>query len=1043
MKNPILKVLLFILSPIFVLAQLSPSSGPFGCNNTPILCSINELNGFTSSLGNTVPDSPPCPLNVDCGSNTACENNIWFSFVAADTSLNITIDPYNCNPGANPNTPYGMQGQVFQISDCSTASGFTGVSNCFSYGGIDPNPDSFTLNCTGLIPGEIYTVMLDGFAGSTCDFEIAVDNTDPSPTPIISNIYGPTEICSGASVTYCINYVPGFPNPENYQFTTLGVAIPSGAGVPYFNNSTPSQVCLDVYIIESGFGLIEVTGSNLCTVANTAILTINSTTIATELASDIICIGSGEPVEIPFTPYYAYVPGNYQYTTPSYLGCDSIVSIEIIGCGPFINPLEVVHVCASELPYEWFGQEYNESGLYTIDTINTECGGCNETSQLNLFVYDNESMIANPENISCLTGDDEITLFGDLSVLETVNGYSIFSWSTSDGNIISDTTQANIQVNEPGIYTLEITTYSNIDPNFSCSSIADVAVFVDPQTIYPVSIEGPSEDCGETEVEYLPILSPNEVITPNYYWTVDGGILTVDNGIASVEWINSGQVCLTAYNDCDTTETSCLEVDYFNLPIADFDFNYQANNTITFENKSQFGDNYFWDFGDNNESTEEDPTHTFTELGTYQITLITSNNCTSDTIIQELVIISPPAADFEFTPGEGCGPLTVQFINTSTEQIDNQIWTFEGGNPSTSTETNPIVIFEQAGNFEVSLEVSNIAGSDQMTQIAIEVFPDPISAFSYTVSDLSVSFTNLSEYGENYIWDFGDWLFEGEAPTHVFSASGDYEVSLITTNDCGSDTSTQVISVLVPPLAGFQASVVEGCGPLTVQFENTSTGIVDNSLWTFEGGTPATSTELNPEIVFENAGIFDVSLEVSNASGSNELTELDLIDVIPDPVAAFEFFVTGPVAIFSNYSQHADTYLWDFGDNNTSTEENPSHNYEDYGSYIIALTASNQCGEVTFIDSVLFTNTYQVEIIDKDVFVYPNPNRGIFTIDWSETKEAISSIRIYNTIGQTIRTFTPDLVNQIKIDLNQEAAGVYYVELQSEKGVVLKRVIKE
>ncbi|MDG1298176.1 MAG: hypothetical protein P8P48_13610, partial [Saprospiraceae bacterium] len=235
MKNPILKVLLFILSPIFVLAQLSPSSGPFGCNNTPILCSINELNGFTSSLGNTVPDSPPCPLNVDCGSNTACENNIWFSFVAADTSLNITIDPYNCNPGANPNTPYGMQGQVFQISDCSTASGFTGVSNCFSYGGIDPNPDSFTLNCTGLIPGEIYTVMLDGFAGSTCNFEIAVDNTDPSPTPIISNIYGPTEICSGASVTYCINYVPGFPNPENYQFTTLGVAIPSGAGEPYFN----------------------------------------------------------------------------------------------------------------------------------------------------------------------------------------------------------------------------------------------------------------------------------------------------------------------------------------------------------------------------------------------------------------------------------------------------------------------------------------------------------------------------------------------------------------------------------------------------------------------------------------------------------------------------------------------------------------------------------------------------------------------------------------------------------------------------------------
>ena len=1047
MKNSILKVLLLILNPFFVLAQFNVTSGPNGCDNvntSALICSLGELNGFTGSLGNTIPDSPPCPLNVDCGPNTACENNIWFSFVAADTSLNITIDPYNCNPGANPNAPYGMQGQVFQISDCSTASGFTGVSNCFSYGGTNPNPDSFTLNCVGLTPGGIYTVMLDGFAGSTCQFEIAVDNTNPPTQPFISNISGPTEVCSGSSVTYCIDYMPAFPLVTDYEFTFTAPVTLAAPFVPYFDNFPPSQVCVNATIVGTGSGTVAVTASsdNECFEPESTDLDVTSELITTtELPPDTICIGSG-PVEIPFPPYYVYGPGNYLYTTPSYLGCDSTLSIEIFGCGPFINPLEVVHVCSSELPYEWFGQEYNESGLYTLDTINTDCGGCNETYQLNLFVYHNESMIANPENISCLPGGNEITLFGDLSVVETVNGYSIFSWSTPDGNIISDPSQANIQVNEPGVYTLEITTYSNIDPNFSCSSIADVEVFVDPQTIYPVSIDGPTEHCGETQVEYLPVLSSNELITPNYHWTVDGGSLTVDNGIASVEWINSGQVCLTAYNDCDTTEISCLEVDYFNLPIADFDFNYQANNTIAFENKSQFGDNYFWDFGDNNESTEEDPTHTFTESGTYQITLVTSNNCTSDTIIQELVIIFPPVADFEFTPGEGCGPLTVQFINTSTEQIDNQIWTFEGGNPSTSNETNPIVIFEQAGSFEVSLEVSNNAGSDQMTQTAIEVFPDPISAFSYTVSDLSVSFTNLSEYGENYIWDFGDWLFEGEAPTHVFSASGDYEVSLITTNDCGSDTSTQVISVLVSPLAGFQASVVEGCVPLTVQFENTSTGIVDNSLWTFEGGIPASSTESNPEIVFENAGIFDVSLEVSNASGSNELAELDLIEVKPNPIAAFEFFVTGPVAVFSNYSQHADTYLWDFGDNNTSTEENPSHNYEDYGSYIIALSASNQCGEVTFIDSVLFTNTYQVEI-DKDVFVYPNPNKGIFTIDWSETKEAFSSIRIYNAIGQTIRNFTTDSVNQLKIDLNREAAGVYYVELKSEKGVVLKRVIKE
>ena len=54
MKNPILKVLLFILSPIFLLAQPLPSSGPFGCNNAPILCSLNELNGFNTAVSSSI-----------------------------------------------------------------------------------------------------------------------------------------------------------------------------------------------------------------------------------------------------------------------------------------------------------------------------------------------------------------------------------------------------------------------------------------------------------------------------------------------------------------------------------------------------------------------------------------------------------------------------------------------------------------------------------------------------------------------------------------------------------------------------------------------------------------------------------------------------------------------------------------------------------------------------------------------------------------------------------------------------------------------------
>jgi PKD repeat protein len=1367
MKNIQFILTFFLFSPFSILGQAAPPSfGSNGCDESPLLCSLNELNGYVGAMENTVPDAPPCPLT--CAGPISCNNNIWFSFIATNTTETITVDAFNC--GSSPIQPgvYGMKGQVFQISDCSTDSGFTAVSNCFENGGGNPDPAPATLNLSGLTPGGIYTIMLDGFAGSTCEFSVAV-SPSASPAPVLSNLTGPTDLCPGQYVTYCVDYNPGLPTIDNYLITYSGFSPDFSApnfGMPYFQGSpNPTQVCIDLIAGEGSLS-VEFTGANDCYPANVLELDANSQEIVNAPEYATICVTNGEYYywDVSGEFYYGINPsssdGSWSYSEITPEGCTSDYKLYIDECYAPLDSFKIDLICSSDLPYIWLGVPRNSAGLYTGEIENPDCNDCEGTAQLQLNVLKNNAVIAVPENISCLPGNDQVTLFGDLSEIETIYGYSTFSWSTQNGNITSDTTQANIQVNEPGIYTLEVTSYSDFFNNiFTCSSFADVEVFLEPETIHPVSIDGPAENCGETTAEYLPILSSNELVEPNYYWTADGGNLTVENGIASVEWINSGQICLTAFNDCDTTEISCLEVEHFNLPIADFEFSYQINNTIVFENKSQFGNNYLWKFGDDTESSEFNPTHTYNESGTYQITLISSNDCTSDTIIKELETLTPPTADFTFIPRSGCGPLTIQFeststgivdnflwtfeggnpatsteanpsitfdqpgnlevslevsngaganqiiqtaievypnpistfnysvsnlsvsfINsseyedsllwnfgdgyTSTEEspthsytesgdyevilisnndcgsdtssqiisvlippiasfqastiegcipltiqfeststgiVDNFLWTFEGGNPATSTEANPSITFDQPGNLEVSLEVSNDAGANQIIQTAIEVYPDPISAFNYSVSNLSVSFINSSEYEDSLLWNFGDgytsteespthiytesgdyevslisnndcgsdtssqiisvlippiasfqastiegcipltiqfeststgivdnflWTFEGgnpatsteanpsvtfdqpgnlevslevsndaganqiiqtaievypdpistfnysvsnlsvsfinsseyedsllwnfgdgytsteESPTHSYTESGDYEVSLISNNDCGSDTSSQIISVLIPPIASFQASTIEGCIPLTIQFENTSTGIVDNFLWTFEGGNPATSTEANPEIVFENTGIFDVSLEVSNASGSNELKGLDLIEVNQEPIAEFEFALSGPVVYFSNYSQHADTYLWDFGDNNISSEENPMHNYEDYGSYIITLTASNLCGEVTFIDSVLFTNTYQIGI-DENIFVYPNPNKGIFKIDWSETNQVISSIKIYNTIGQTIKTFKTDSEGQIKIDLHKEAAGVYYVELQSEKGLILKRVIKE
>ena len=115
---------------------------------------------------------------------------------------------------------------------------------------------------------------------------------------------------------------------------------------------------------------------------------------------------------------------------------------------------------------------------------------------------------------------------------------------------------------------------------------------------------------------------------------------------------------------------------------------------------------------------------------------------------------------------------------------------------------------------------------------------EPISEFSFTISDLDVDFMNMSQDGDSYLWDFGDGnISDLENPSHSYSESGTYTVSLTTTSiQCESVTETQEITVLIPPTPYFQFIAVGDCIPLIVQFEDLSEGEVDSYEWTFEGG---------------------------------------------------------------------------------------------------------------------------------------------------------------------------------------------------------------
>ncbi len=377
---------------------------------------------------------------------------------------------------------------------------------------------------------------------------------------------------------------------------------------------------------------------------------------------------------------------------------------------------------------------------------------------------------------------------------------------------------------------------------------------------------------------------------------------------------------------------------------------------LTTTNNSSNADSYLWDFGDGNTSTEFEPTHTYAQDGTYTVTLTASNDCGSVSQTQTVTVVTPPTAAFSASPTSGCAPLTVQFTDQSSDNVTSWSWQFPGGNPATSNEQNPTVTYDQAGVYDVTLTVSNAAGQDVATQSQLIVVDDvPSVGFTFSVTDSEVSFTSQVSNAATLLWDFGDGNTSSEAnPVHTYAQDGAYTVTLTASNDCGEVSTSEivVISTMAPPVAAFDAQQTTGCEPFTVTFQNLSSPNSETFQWSFPGGDPASSTEVNPTVTYAAPGTYDVTLIASNAVGSDTFAQTAFIEVLPLPTADFSHEVNGTTVSFTSEVSNATSLLWDFGDGTTSTEANPVHEYTQLGTFLVTLTASNDCGEVVVTQEV-------------------------------------------------------------------------------------------
>ena len=331
-------------------------------------------------------------------------------------------------------------------------------------------------------------------------------------------------------------------------------------------------------------------------------------------------------------------------------------------------------------------------------------------------------------------------------------------------------------------------------------------------------------------------------------------------------------------------------------------------------------------------------------------------------------------------------------MDTSTGDVISRIWDF--GDHHNSTELNPTHIYDIPGTYSVNLTVIGTDGEDNRKfndAIFVLAIPDPLKA-NFSAEPicgevpLNVSFRDLSKGNiSHWKWEYGDEENSiSQNPVHIYTKPGNYSVSLSVKGDNGKDSLTRTDYIVASdPLFAHEITInatpERGMVPLNVSFypQTNLTGL--KYLWNFGDGN--ISTEERPFHVYQIPENYTINLKVEDKNGNNRtityINPLILSQPLSPPLAEFtQNSTTGgaPHTIqFQDLSKGDITNrLWNFGDNNTSSEINPVHQYTSPGKYSVSLMVSGPGGNHTItrddlimIGSVIPFETYYSEIKPK------------------------------------------------------------------------------
>ncbi len=717
-----------------------------------------------------------------------------------------------------------------------------------------------------------------------------------STNPPVANITpsGSTTFCQGSNVTLTAN---------------------AGSAYLWSTGATTQSITPST----AGSYLVTVTSAGGCdTISSPVNVVVNTATASiTPAGSTTICPGTSVGLTANAGSAYmwsngattqtisASTGGSYIVTVTNLNTCvatSAPVSVTVSNPTAMITPAGSTTLCpgGNVTLNANAGNAWLWSNGATTSSINVSAAGNYTVTVTNV---DNCLAVSSPVAIqisaptaSIMPGSSTTFCLGD-SVMLAANNGNAYLWSNG-------ATTQNISVLTAGNYVVTVT---NID---GCTAVSLQEPVVVNTASAMISALGPVVFCPNSDVT----LQANAGAA--YLWSNGATTqsITVNQNGTYTATVTNANTCTAVSNSISTLVS---------LPAAAISASGPTticpNTTVTLS--ANPGTSYLWSDGSSSQSI------TVGQNGSYTATVADSIGCLaiSNTIS---VNVSIPVANI--TPA---GPTTFCDGNSVVLQANNgtaYLWS----NGSTSQS---IAVFN-AGTYDV--QVTDTAGCNETSsQVTVTVLFATATATAQgpTVFCRGDQVTITANQGLGYVWNNGETTQTIQANT-----SGNYYVSVTNNNGCTALSSAVHVDVHEFPAIAFVSDTSLICETLKVKFTNNSTFEGGSTFaWTFGDGT--VSDQENPFHVYNAAGQYLITLTITSPVGC-ESVDSAVINVVyyPPPIAGFSADPTFTTLVnsdikFTDQSQNAVKWHWDFGDGITSGEPSPTHFYNAEGHYRVTL----------------------------------------------------------------------------------------------------------